>query len=352
MSSTRDRCRSGLCARGVVLVSAALGLCVLLAGVALADEPSGPASPELTLAATPDVVRLDQPVTVTAQLAVPGAALTVSRRVAGQEAFALVEVATVGADGAWTRTFTPRRSTTYRVEFAGDAQWAAATAEITVAVQPRLTLDSSPAPVYEGQKVTFSGRVQPLHPGGAVMLERRIDGVWTAAQTLTLDAKSRASYVWRSDVQGKLAFRLVMAEDLDHAGGVSGNEPVTVKDPNPYGVPASAPRILVADKSEYKLYYHEYGRIVRVFGCVLGKPSTPTPLGRFKIYAMDPEMYGPYGPRRMRYLGPYAIHGTNEPWLLKRFPRAYSHGCTRLSNANILWLYARCRVGTPVWNVR
>ncbi len=53
----------------------------------------------------------------------------------------------------------------------------------------------------------------------------------------------------------------------------------------------------------------------------------------------------------MRYLGLYAIHGTNEPWLLKRNPRNYSHGCTRLANADITWLYSRVHVGTPVWNV-
>ena len=110
--------------------------------------------------------------------------------------------------------------------------------------------------------------------------------------------------------------------------------------------------IVVVDKSEYRLYYIEYGRIVRVFDCVLGKPSTPTPIGHYRIYAKDGHMYGPYGPRRMRYMGAYAIHGTNEPWLLSHSPRAYSHGCTRLSNTNIVWLFSRLHVGTPVWNVR
>ena len=95
----------------------------------------------------------------------------------------------------------------------------------------------------------------------------------------------------------------------------------------------------------------EHGWVVRVFDCVLGRPALPTPLGHFRIYAKDPHMGGPYGPRRMRYLGLYAIHGTDEPWLLHRFPRNYSHGCTRLSDAHILWLYPRCPVGTPVWNV-
>jgi hypothetical protein len=45
------------------------------------------------------------------------------------------------------------------------------------------------------------------------------------------------------------------------------------------------------------------------------------------------------------------LSGTSEPWLLDRSPRNYSHGCTRLSNTNITWLYSRMHVGTPVWNV-
>ena len=133
--------------------------------------------------------------------------------------------------------------------------------------------------------------------------------------------------------------------------GTSAGATVRVRDPNPYGVPRSEAHFIVVDKSDYRLYYHEYGRVVRVFDCVLGKPSTPTPLGRFRIYSKESDVGGSYGPRRMRYLGPYAIHGTNEPWLLTRFPRAYSHGCTRLANDNVLWLYARVHVGTRIWNV-
>ena len=123
-----------------------------------------------------------------------------------------------------------------------------------------------------------------------------------------------------------------------------------VYDSNPYGVPTKYPHLILVDLSQYKLYYHEYGNVVRVFSCVLGRPSLPTPRGHFRIYAKDPHMGGPYGPFRMRYLGLYAIHGTNEPWLLERHPET-THGCTRLANANITWLYSRVHVGTPVWNV-
>jgi lipoprotein-anchoring transpeptidase ErfK/SrfK len=324
----------------------------LLLALPVAAEPDQPASPGLTIAATPASVEAGQAVSISVQLLVPNAPLTISRRIGAAQEFTVFAVVTADSAGLWTRSFAPSRTTVYRVEYAGDVAWAPAAADVTVPVRPRLRLEAAPSPVYEGQDVSLAARVRPAHPGGEVLLERCLDGEWTALQTLTLDDESRAVYVWRSEGRGKSTFRVSMAEDADHSAGLSPEASVKIRDANPYGVPVSAPRFLVADLSEYHLYYHEFGRIVRIFDCVLGKPSTPTPVGHFRIYAMDPQMGGPYGPRRMRYLGPYAIHGTNEPWLLSDFPRAYSHGCTRLSNANILWLFARCRVGTPVWNVR
>lgn len=55
--------------------------------------------------------------------------------------------------------------------------------------------------------------------------------------------------------------------------------------------------------------------------------------------------------RIISYHPPCAIHGTNDPWLLKRFPRDFSHGCTRLASANAIWLYDHAPIRTPVWSV-
>lgn len=316
---------------------------MLCAPAARADTPT------LTLTAARATITAGQTTTLTAQIGVPGAVLVVSRGT-GAPAYALVRTVVADASGVATWPIAPRRTSVYRVEFAGDAAWGAAAAETTVAVQPRLSLAAT-SPVYQGMKVTFAAGVMPAHPGALVDLQRRVDGVWTTVRTLTLSARSRAAYRWTATTRGSLVFRLRMAADADHVEGVTGRRWVQVRDPNPYGVPRSAPHHIVVDRSKYRLFYHERGRVVRVFDCVLGKPSTPTPLGRFRIYAKDTDVGGPYGPRRMRYLGAYAIHGTNEPWLLSRFPRGYSHGCTRLSNTDILWLFDRCPVGTPVWNV-
>jgi hypothetical protein len=312
----------------LLLVVAAAAGAVFAAGASAASS-AGSTDPGLTLTATPGTVRSDQSATVVAHLGVPGAVLQVSRRYAGESAFTWLKTLTADADGSASWEPRLRRTLTYRVEFAGDATYAAAGAEVRV-------------------------QVSPAHPGGTVELGRWDSAAreWSVLQSLTLDGDSRAQWVWRPSQAGRQKLRAGIAADGEHVAGFSGVRDLEVFDAsNPYGVPSKYPHLILVDRSQYKLYYYERGRVVKVFDCVLGRPSLPTPLGHFKIYAKDPNMYGPYGPRRMRYLGAYAIHGTNEPWLLSRSPRNYSHGCTRLSNPHILWLFDRVHVGTPVWNV-
>jgi len=343
-----------------LLVSALLLVLVGSAGVAFAagayGAPStGSTDPGLTLTATPTAVRSDHSAKVVAHIGAPGAPLQVARRYAGESAFVWLRTLTTDADGGASWEPRSRRTVTYRVEFAGDATYAAASAEATVSVWPRVVLSTSSAgTVLTGDRVSVRVQVSPAHPGGAVDLQKW-DGAarqWRVLQSLALGDDSRAQWVWRPEDAGRQRLRAHVSADVEHVAGSSAVRSVSVFDAsNPYGVPSKYPPLILIDLSQYKLYYYERGRVVRVFDCVLGRPSLPTPLGHYKIYAKDPQMYGAYGPRRMRYLGAYAIHGTNEPWLLSRWPRNYSHGCTRLSNAHILWLFDQVHVGTPVWNV-
>lgn len=347
----------------VVILVIAGGLAAgLPAVVGAADEPlaqtsRAAADPGLTLTATPTILRAGRQVTLAAHIALPGATLQVSRMRADEGFFRPPTTLTVDASGNATWLAQPARSVTYRVVFAGDleADLAPATAEAAVRVRPFIGLTLAPDDMLvKGRRVSARVHVRPAHPGGLVELQvwDRVAQAWTVRRTLTLDADSRARSSWATDTVGRLRVRVHMLADVDHASGTSALRAIRVLDPrNPYGVPTSYPHLVLVDLSKYKLYYHEYGMIVRVFDCVLGRPSLPTPRGHFRIYAKDAHMYGPYGPRRMRYRGLYAIHGTNEPWLLSRWPRNYSHGCTRLSNTHILWLFSRVHVGTPVWNV-
>jgi lipoprotein-anchoring transpeptidase ErfK/SrfK len=316
----------------VVLVAAAPAAAAPSAA-ASADptpSPSSSAVPALTLTASPTGVVAGRAAVLTAALGRPGLAgqaLELSAEAAGASAFTPLAGATTGADGHAVFSESPAVTTTYRVDFAGAAGWAPASAETTVAVAPRVTL-TGPGAVFGWREIALKVAVSAPRPGANVVLQLR-----------------------RGTRLGSFAYRVTIAADAACLAGASAVVVVRVKSPNTYHVPIAPAHFIVVDKSQYRLYYLEHGWVVRVFDCVLGRPALPTPLGHYHIYAKDPHMGGPYGPRRMRYLGLFAIHGTDEPWLLHRFPRNYSHGCTRLSDAHILWLYPRCPVGTPVWNV-
>lgn len=354
--------------RGVRLVLIAIVAATLLvpapaalaAGESTTESPVPPAQPlppasstegpALSLVAAPATVRAGTAALVIARLGIGGVELQLSRRAAGEADFTFLR--TLVTDPGGTASWTPvlSRTTTYRVEFAGDAQSPPATAEATVSVRPRMMLTATGL-VYKGERVTFRVHVGPPHPGAAVTLETWDGDAWVSLRTLALDAESRTRFARRAGRSGRLAFRVRMAADAEHVAGASAVQRVTVRPPNPYHVPLSLARIVVVDKSQYRLYFFAHGREVRSFPCVLGRPSLPTPTGHFHIYARGMNPGGPYGARIMSYHSPFAIHGTNEPGLLKRFPRDFSHGCTRLLNANAIWLYEHAPMGTPVWNV-
>ncbi|MDF2674799.1 MAG: hypothetical protein K0R09_3067 [Clostridiales bacterium] len=80
----------------------------------------------------------------------------------------------------------------------------------------------------------------------------------------------------------------------------------------------------------------------------VGKPSTPTPKGNFKIINKAHNPSGPFGAGRLGLSAPngdYGIHGTNNP---SSIGKAVSNGCVRTYNNNIIELYNTVPVGTPV----
>lgn len=90
----------------------------------------------------------------------------------------------------------------------------------------------------------------------------------------------------------------------------------------------------------------------------VGKPSTPTPPGRFWIRSRlrglrDNPVYGPYAFGTAAYSvlsdwpggGVIGIHGTDQPMLIPGRP---SHGCIRVPNSAISRLWQLMAVGTPV----
>ncbi len=117
---------------------------------------------------------------------------------------------------------------------------------------------------------------------------------------------------------------------------------------------------IAVDLSARRVTVTEGGRAVRRFPAVVGKPSTPTPRGRFFVEeAMALPSSAPGGPfalatsARSNVLqefdggpGQIALHGRDH--LSGALGSAASHGCVRLSTKAITWLARRIGAGTPL----
>ncbi len=117
---------------------------------------------------------------------------------------------------------------------------------------------------------------------------------------------------------------------------------------------------IVVDLGGRRVRVYRDGRTARTFQAVVGKPSTPTPTGRFfveeTVQLAPGEAGGPFAlalSARSNVLqefeggpGQIALHGRNN--LGGTLGTAESHGCVRLGTASIEWLAARIGPGTPV----
>jgi lipoprotein-anchoring transpeptidase ErfK/SrfK len=117
---------------------------------------------------------------------------------------------------------------------------------------------------------------------------------------------------------------------------------------------------IVLDLAARRVTVYNDGSRVRAFKAVVGKPSTPTPVGQFfveEVVQMQPgEPGGPFAlalSARSNALqefeggpGQIAMHGRDN--LGGTLGEAESHGCVRLGTPAIDWLAARIGGGTPV----
>ena len=186
-------------------------------------------------------------------------------------------------------------------------------------------------------------------------VERRVDAAWEPFLSGTLDAGSRYAIPWTPVESGRYRLRARVDADAEHEEAASASKRVVVNLPNAHHVPLQYAHYIVIVRHEYKLYYYEHGVLVRAFIVALGRPGYRTPLGYFHIYGKRKPAGGALGACAMyyRHQGAIAIHGTNQAYLLRRpVPRDFSHGCARMRNREVLWLYARVPLGTKVHNLR
>jgi lipoprotein-anchoring transpeptidase ErfK/SrfK len=124
--------------------------------------------------------------------------------------------------------------------------------------------------------------------------------------------------------------------------------------------PAAFNKVLIADINTKKMWAFENGNQVNSWLTSDGKPSTPTPVGQFKIYAKFSvqDMKGtnpdgtPYFQPHVRWISYFyqgsAVHGVY--W----HPRSWfgvnnsSHGCIGLPEDEAQWVYNWAPIGTTV----
>lgn len=117
---------------------------------------------------------------------------------------------------------------------------------------------------------------------------------------------------------------------------------------------------LVVSRSSRRVTVYLAGRPLRSFLAVVGKPSTPTPIGQFfveeSVALTRADMGAPFAlalSARSDVLqefdggpGQIALHGLSN---IGGVPgTAVSHGCVRLENSAIRWLATRIGPGVPV----
>ena len=125
-------------------------------------------------------------------------------------------------------------------------------------------------------------------------------------------------------------------------------------------VDAAGKKILINSASRLMLFFDGDTKVA-VYHLGLGKVSTPTPSGYYKITEKainptwidpsHPEYEVPSGPdnplgyRWMQFSGNYGIHGTNRPESIGGY---VSNGCVRMNERDVEELYDAVEVGTPV----
>jgi hypothetical protein len=118
-------------------------------------------------------------------------------------------------------------------------------------------------------------------------------------------------------------------------------------------------RLLLVSLPDRQLALIANGQVKKVYPVAVGKDSTPTPTGSFRIVmrVTDPTYYlegkvivpGPRNPLGTRWMGlgykGYGIHGTNAP---NSIGKAASHGCIRMAKHDLEELFGMVKVGDEV----
>ncbi|MCW6061742.1 L,D-transpeptidase [Clostridium sporogenes] len=106
-------------------------------------------------------------------------------------------------------------------------------------------------------------------------------------------------------------------------------------------------RIVINTKA-HTLTLFRNNNVYKTYKVAVGKPSTPTPKGTFKIINRAVNPGGPFGARWLGLnipYGDYGIHGTNNP---SSIGKSVSNGCIRMFNNQVIELSNLVPISTTV----
>jgi lipoprotein-anchoring transpeptidase ErfK/SrfK len=128
------------------------------------------------------------------------------------------------------------------------------------------------------------------------------------------------------------------------------------------------PSYITIDRGNFTLSVYENLKLVKSYGIAVGQDGLETPAGLYAVQdkQVDPWWHvpnspwagdlagqvippGPSDPLKARWLGIFdgaGIHGTDQDWSIGQ---AVSHGCVRMHIPDVIDLYDRVEVGTPIY---
>lgn len=102
---------------------------------------------------------------------------------------------------------------------------------------------------------------------------------------------------------------------------------------------------IVINRNSKILTLYKNNQWFKSYPVAVGKKSTPTPVGNYKITTKAMNPGGPFGARWMQFKPHYGIHGTNDP---SSIGKEISNGCVRMYNSDVIELYNLVPIGTHV----
>jgi lipoprotein-anchoring transpeptidase ErfK/SrfK len=133
-------------------------------------------------------------------------------------------------------------------------------------------------------------------------------------------------------------------------------------------VASQYPVYLTLDRAAFTLRLWEHLKLAKSYSVAVGQQGLETPAGLYHIEdkEVNPSWHvpnsswagslagttvppGPADPIKARWLGIFngaGIHGTDETWSIGQ---AVSHGCVRMTIPDVIELYPRVPVGTPIY---